>query len=299
MPSPPPAPSAQPSGIGAYLKAAFTYHWNLLILGGAVVASLISGHADALLPIVAAGELAYMTTLISNSRFRRAIDARPFASSGSGFSSSSQNIDADQQLTELLRELGPGPRRRFLQLREKCLTMGRLARGMGAATAAAEPSDSMRNEGLDKLLWVFLKLLHSQQSLWHFLEETDEPALSQQLADLEKRRKALGEKPDERLLRTLTDAIATATMRLDNLGNAKKNSEFVDLELDRIENKILALSEMAVNNQNPDFISTQVDAVADSITQTESAMHELNQLTGISRDLSSAPPKILQTNIVG
>jgi hypothetical protein len=82
-------------------------------------------------------------------------------------------------------------------------------------------------------------------------------------------------------------------MRIENYRNAQRNSEFVEVELDRIENKILALSEMSVNNQNPDFISSQVDAVADSMTQTESAIRELDALTGLGQELNRAPPRIL------
>ena len=82
-------------------------------------------------------------------------------------------------------------------------------------------------------------------------------------------------------------------MRIDNYRAAERNSEFVGLELDRIENKILALSEMSVNNQSPDFLTAQVDAVADSMTQTESAMRELDALTGLGRELTREPPKIL------
>jgi hypothetical protein len=83
-------------------------------------------------------------------------------------------------------------------------------------------------------------------------------------------------------------------MRLDNLKSAEGNNEFVDLELERIESKILALSEMSVNNQNPDFISTQVDDVADSMAHTELAIRDLNAITGLSSDIG-APPRMLET----
>jgi len=111
---------------------------------------------------------------------------------------------------------------------------------------------------------------------------------------LEMRRTALKADADERLMRSLTDSIATTTMRLDNLKSAETNNQFVDLELERIEAKILALSEMSVNNQNPDFISTQVDVVADTMTHAELAIRDLNALTGLSSNIDQAPRMLLE-----
>ena len=77
MASRPPSPSiGRSAGIGAYLKAAFLYHWNLLfVIGGGALAAL-SGKPDAILPIVGGLEIAYLTGLLAMPRFRTAIDAR-------------------------------------------------------------------------------------------------------------------------------------------------------------------------------------------------------------------------------
>lgn len=107
-------------------------------------------------------------------------------------------------------------------------------------------------------------------------------------------REGLGADADERIKRSLTDAIATTTMRLDNLKSAETNNQFVELELERIEAKILALSEMSVNNQNPDFISTQVDSVAETMTHAEHAIRDLNALTGLSSNIEQAPRMLVE-----
>ena len=87
-------------------------------------------------------------------------------------------------------------------------------------------------------------------------------------------------------------------LRLDNFGRAKKNAEFVSVELDRIEGKIQALAEMAVNRQDPDFLSSQVDSAAESMRQTEKAVSELQHLTGLGEQLEE-PPAILETDLRG
>jgi len=202
--------------------------------------------------------------------------------------------DPQTLLTRMLSELGPGPNARFRDLRDRCLRLRRIARGVAAGAPEAPEADQLRGGGLDKLLWVFLRLLYAQQGLWKFLEQTDRGALEAQLKDLEQRRQALGEQADERMKRSLTDSIATTTMRLDNLKSAETNNQFVELELERIEAKILALSEMSVNNQNPDFISTQVDSVADTMTHAELAIRDLNALTGLSGNIEQAPRMLLE-----
>jgi hypothetical protein len=70
----------------------------------------------------------------------------------------------------------------------------------------------------------------------------------------------------------------------------------VTIELDRIEGKIQALAEMAVNRQDPDFLSSQVDSAADSMRQTEKAVSELQHLTGLADQLQD-PPAILETDL--
>ena len=68
------------------------------------------------------------------------------------------------------------------------------------------------------------------------------------------------------------------------------------IELDRIEGKIQALAEMAVNRQDPDFLSSQVDSAAESMRQTEKAVSELQHLTGLADQLEE-PPAILETDL--
>jgi len=274
-----------------YVKAAFSWRWNVLALAAGCAFAVMSPWPEAVFPLLVAGELAYLTGLVSMPKFRRAVEARLL---GRAPDWEDKVEDPQSLMARIVSELAPGPNARFRDLKDRCLRLRGIARGVAAGAPEAPEADQLRGTGLDKLLWVFLRLLYAQQGLWRFLEHTDRNALEAQLKDLEKRRAGLGETADERLKRSLTDSIATTTMRLDNLKSAEANNEFVDLELERIESKILALSEMSVNNQNPDFISTQVDDVADSMAHTELAIRDLNALTGLSSNIGE-PPRMLET----
>jgi hypothetical protein len=62
-----------------YLKEAFFFRWNLLFFFGAAAAAALTPLAPVLLPLVAAGEVTYLTGLVSVPRFRAAIDAKVHA----------------------------------------------------------------------------------------------------------------------------------------------------------------------------------------------------------------------------
>src|SRR2546426_7406876 len=75
-----PVPSApQGAGMPDYLKEAFLFRWNLLFFLGGVAAAALTPLAPVLLPLVAAGEVTYLTGLVSLPRFRAAIDAKVHA----------------------------------------------------------------------------------------------------------------------------------------------------------------------------------------------------------------------------
>src|SRR5262245_22158991 len=77
--SPPPNVPPQSASTKDYLKEAFLFRWNLLFFLGGTAAAALTPLAPVLLPLVGAGELAYLAGLISVPRFRAAIDAKMHA----------------------------------------------------------------------------------------------------------------------------------------------------------------------------------------------------------------------------
>jgi hypothetical protein len=281
-----------------YLREAFLFRWNLLFFLGGAAAAALTPIAGVLLPLVAAGELTYLTGLVSIPRFRAAIDAKAHAA-GAGPIGGSPTPQPAVALVTMLKGLPADARARFERLHARCLEMRGIAAGVRGATGdqSAGP-DEIRTPGLDRLLWLFLRLLLSKTALDRFLQTMSEPEITARLAELRKSL-AVAQDPktgDERIVRSLQDSIASSELRLDNFQRAKKNGEFVSVELDRIEAKIQALAEMAVNRQDPDFLSSQVDSAAESMRQTEKAVSELQHLTGLADELQD-PPAILESDL--
>ena|SRR5947209_522345 len=282
------------AGIGAYLKEAFLFRWNLLFFLGGTAAAALMPMTAVLLPLVAAGELTYLAGLVSVPRFRAAIDAKAHAAARGAAPASP--IQPRASLVSMLAGLPSDARARFERLHARCLEMRGIAAGVrGAAGDQSSSAEEIRTPGLDRLLWLFLRLLLSKAALDRFLATIDEKEISTRLAELRKSF-AAAQGGDDRIVRSLQDSIAMCELRLDNSGRARKNAEFVSIELDRIEGKIQALAEMAVNRQDPDFLSSQVDSAAESMRQTEKAVTELQHLTGMADQLEE-PPAILEADL--
>jgi hypothetical protein len=281
--------------MGDYLKEAFLFRWNLLLFLGGAAAAGLTPFAAVLLPLVAAGELTYLTGLVSVPRFRAAIDAKVHAARQGGVATAP--APPAVSLVAMLDGLPADARARFERLHARCLEMRKIAAGVrGASGDQPGGAEDIRTPGLDRLLWLFLRLLVSRTALDRFLTTMDGQDIAARLEELRKSLAAAQAGGDDRVVRSLQDSIAMGELRLDNFGRAKKNAEFVSIELDRIEGKIQALAEMAVNRQDPDFLSSQVDSAAESMRQTEKAVSELQHLTGLGDQLEE-PPAILETDL--
>jgi hypothetical protein len=269
------------AGLAEYIKRAFLYRWNLLFFLGATAASAISPWPDALIPLILAAEAAYLGALVSRPRFRDAIDAQVHK----------EEVNAGgDSLASVVNSLSPESRIRFDTLRSRCLEMKSIARGVSGHSSST--SEDLSTPALDKLLWIFLRLLVSQQWIDRFLHSTNETEIRARLDEATKR---LAAAQDERIKHSLEDSVAAQELRLKNYQKAGDNAEFVRLELDRIEAKIQALVESSVNRQDPDALSSQIEGVAASVQSTETAIRELQQITGVV-DQMQEPPAILDAD---
>lgn len=268
---------------GTYLKSAFLNHWNLLALFGAGGLALLSGHADVALPLVLAAEAAYVGLLAAHPKFQKYVDAQNAKNLRAAGSQASV-----QALRQILQALPSSTLARFERLRSRCLELRQIATDLKRSRGEADhfTLDELHLEGLDKLLWIFIRLLFTQHSLQKFLERTNVERIEVDIKQLELRLKEIDPADNtpiaQKMRRTLEDNLQTCRDRLANYQKAQANHELVGLEIDRLENKIASLAELAINRQEPDFIAGQVDAVAGSMLEMERTMNDLQFATGLS-----------------
>jgi phage terminase Nu1 subunit (DNA packaging protein) len=283
-----------------YLKAAFINRWNLLAFCGGMAFAMISGQADVAMPLVLAAEAAYLSLVGTHPKFQNYVDVQNAQANRQRASQSKEKT-----LAHILRSIPRSSYERFEQLRARCLELRQIAEDLKQPGIVGQtPLDSLQLAGLDRLLWVYLRLLFTHHSLALFLERTKVDLIRRDIERLENRLKSLSQDDDsphtQKIRRTLEDNLKTSHDRLANYEKARANHEFVELEIDRLENKIKSLAEVAVNRQEPDFISGQVDQVATSMLETERTMNELDFVTGLG-EMDNETPELLQppVRIVG
>jgi len=231
-------------------------------MAGGMGFSILSGYPEIGIPLVLAAETAYLGLLGTHPKFQKYVNAQAAKERRSHRQSGSQTT-----LKKIMDELPEQSLKRYHRLKKRCKKLGRITSNM------KEPTDfdhgtmtSLHSEGLDRLLWVFLKL----------------------------RLQVLGDESSidaDKIRRTLLDNQATLVERKENYAQAKSNFLFINLELDRVENKIKSISEMSVNRRDPEYISGQIDAVANSMKETERTMNDLQFVPGLG-ELEDDTPEL-------
>lgn len=270
---------------GAYLRTAFGSRWNLLFVGAGVAAAVISGFPTVVLPLVVAGELLYLASMVTNERFRDAVDAQE-----AKVRRKAALVGTRESYERLLRSLSPQLRQRFERLRERCLHLvdmaGRHRGGEGGSL-----------ESLERLLWGYLRMIHGAQSLSEFVEHTDGDAIRKRIADLDRRLASLGKAGEQddpetaRLRAVLEDDLRTTRERAENIDDAQRKLDVIVAEVERLESKIEALAEGSVAKRDVSDIAQRVDEVAEGMRRTDETMRQL-QLPAELDDLEDPPPML-------
>jgi hypothetical protein len=282
-------------GLGKYIKKAFLNHWNLLAFLGGMGFALISGHPDVFVPLVLAGEATYLGVLGTHPKYQRYVDVQEHKESREQGS-----VVVAEAFGRILKSLPARQLRRFESLRDRCLALRQIAQQMRASedlgtSSTPEPLEELQLSGLERLLWIYLRLVYTQTMLERFFERTNESQIQSEIKRLEERiarmpsEEAAGTSPRQTIRKALQDNLETCRGRLDNLHKARDNFDLVEAEIERLENKISSITEMAINRQDPQFVSGQVDQVAASLVQTEQTMNDLQFATGIDTFDDAAP----------
>lgn len=275
------------SRVGAYLKTAFTTRWNLLLFGGGVAAAFISGFPGIVLPLVLAGEIYYLASMLANERFRSAVEAQDAQSRRA-----TEAAGAREAYERIRKNLPPALLKRFDQLRDHCLKLVELGGSMRGPDGSGPDRTAL--ESLDRLLWGYLRMIWGASTLSDFLDHTDDGAIRTRIADLERRLAKLPkDDPGSAQMRAaLEDHLKTSQERLDNIDEARRKLDLVAAEIERLEAKIAALAESSVAKRDVTDIAQRVDEVAEGMRKTDETMRQL-QLPPELEDLDE-PPAMLR-----
>ncbi len=266
-----------------YIRKAFTNHWNLLGLAGGIGFSVLSRNPAVGISLLAAAEVAWLGFVGTHPRFQQYVDV------AENEEQRSQDAAAtDERMRKMFAALPRGLQNRFTELLKQCHELRSISQGYHAANSATEDGtvSELRLNGLDKLLWLYLKLLYTEFSLNRFFETTGVDQIHRDLKQVQERLKRKQDRPPgtqrDRIVATLQDNLETCEQRLANFSQAKDSYELVRAEQQRLETRIRSLAEMSISQGDPGTISSQVDTVAGSVAQTEKTLEDLKFVTGLS-----------------
>jgi hypothetical protein len=283
-------------GLGKYIKKAFLYQWNLLAFIGGIGFAVLSGHPDVAIPLVLAGETAYLGFLGTHPRFQKFVDSQDHKTA---------RAQADAEAVERLETgLPPAQLRRFQTLRDRCLALRQIAEQLREPAGADSlgPLDELQLSDLDRLLWIYLRMLHTQHMLERFFEKTSADQINAEVRRLEDRIRKLEKEPDSanraRIRQSLQANLETCRSRLSNLDKARENHELLQAEIENLETKIQSITELAINRSDSEAITGQVEQITEGLIRTEQTINDLGFATGVEKfDLTV--PRILARDLDG
>ena len=281
----------KPHGFFDYVRAAFSArpigmfvppNW----IGLGAVALL--GAANPGFWVLGAGlELGYLAMLATNQRFQRIVDA-------TGTNGSDREWRA--KIDALIARLGERERRRYQTLSARCQTVvDQLSHGGAMPLGVRE-----HNEGLGRLLWMYLRLLVARQAVVRVVEEADTSqrgsSLEQRLTDLDADLDAPNVGDD--LRRSLTSQAEILRQRLAQQTEARGKQAFLDAELTRIEEQVELIREQAALSTDPDLLSQRIDEIVATLGGTSQWIRDQQQVYGAMEDLLSDPPPVATSSRV-
>lgn len=249
---------------------------NLLAVGGIVVLGLAN---PAVWLLGASAEVAYLALVSSDERFQKWVRAMEAAS---------RSGDQSARREAMLSGLSDKRQARYRELERRCEEMLLTARKSGSSVGLEQPL----TESLNRMVWVFLRLLVSSQILETHLRQNSREVLDNEIAGYERQYEEAQQDPGkERIARSLASTLEMARKQRENLEKAYENAQFIQAELLRIEQQVKLMIQEATLSSNVASLTGRVDEVMQSFTQTQDWMRANAQILGsVDVEVDNPPP---------
>jgi hypothetical protein len=271
-------------GLWGYIKAAF----NARPIGMFVPPNWVGIVAIALVGLINPGfwaigaglELAYLYVVSTNKRFQRFIDAKQMLG---------EQQEWQQKLGAMLTDLSADAQDQYRELARRCQRILEQQTG----TLTTDNDLQLQGQGLGRLLWIYLRLLRTRQAIEHVLHDSpsvDLDPLERRRARLEKQLRS--ESLLEDLRRSLTGQMEILDQRIAKRNEARRKLEFLNAELERIEEQVELIREQAAVSTDSHALSERIDQITGTLGQTSQWIREQQQIYGQVEDLLTEPPAV-------
>lgn len=248
---------------GKYLKHAFLSQYNLILLGGTVLASLIDQSVFPLLMGVGA-EAAYLSFVPGMAWFRRRVDAKY---------EEEARKKAREKREQLIRQMAEPHQQRLAQLQalnEKIKT--NIANQGEVVRAILEESVGKA----ERLAARYVQLAIAHKSFGEYLRVTDRRALANEIVALE----AAIKESSARVKELQEQRLGIAKKRAERWDKARENLEVVAHQLATIEELIRLMHEQSIAPKDPELMSADLDRFMADLDDNQDTVRELATLGG-------------------
>jgi hypothetical protein len=218
-------------------------------------------------------EIVYLYFLSTNPRFQRYVESKQYA-----------NIQQSRnhKLQEIVSSLDTPLQARLSKLNSNLAEINKLMNwNLDESSGFLNQS---KQETLNHLPTIFLKLLKTKQLIQESLARTKPEEINKELRKFEQQLKAPNISPA--LERSLQGNMEIQRKRLDNLANARENEMLVEMELQRIESQLALVREEIALDSSPEGLSSNIDRINTTLGETQDW---LNTHSDFLRKLSGPP----------
>jgi hypothetical protein len=253
-----------------YVKAAFWKPVRSRVLGAMPLTQMLLasfGLAGFVNPgfwlLGLAGVVAFVGGRSASERFQKLVEAERLQA---------RSVNAEDRMKLAYDRLQPGSQARYRALVVVC----REVLGLGVGSGEGSLTD-FRAGNLNQMLWLFLRLLASRESITDTIARVDRGQLESGLASI-KSRVAAASDPEGALARSLRATLEIQEKRLANLDSATSNLAVIDAELERIEQQVRLVREESAVSRSPEALSARLDAVSSTLSETSRWMDQHSDL---------------------
>ncbi len=218
-------------------------------------------------------EIIYLYYLSTNPGFQNYVESKQY-----------ENIQKDRssKMHEMVSSLDQELQNRLNKLNSNLSEINRLMNWNLDESAGF--LNQSKQETLNHLPTIFLKLLKTKQLIQESLARTKPEEINKELRKLENQLKTpnIG----AALEKSLKSNIEIQRKRLENLANARENEMLVEMELQRIESQMLLVREEIALDSSPEGLSSNIDRINITLGETQDW---LNSHSDFLRKLSGPP----------
>lgn len=227
-------------------------------------------------------ELAYLGLLSTHPRFQRFVDA---------VIAWEERKNWQSRVDSLVRQLDTESQRRYRALEVRCRSILEQQLRSSALSGGLEA----QQEGLGRLLWIYLRLLLTRQAIDRMMRESEGGAeeterMAERIEKVERQLKS--EILSEELRRSLSGQLEILQQRLAKRREARAKKDYLDAELTRIQEQAELIREQAVLATDPEAVSQRIDEITATLGGTTQWIQEQQKIYGAVEDLLSEAPSL-------